>query len=55
MLFLKKEDNMAKKTAKKDKKKDKPAQSTSALKVVENKTDNDRKVLEKGQKKETKN
>jgi len=51
---LKKEDNMAKKTAKKDKKKDKPAQSTSALKVVENKTDNDRKVLEKGQKKDKK-
>ena len=45
---------MAKKTAKKDKNKDKPAKSSSALKVVENKIDTDKKVLEKGQKKEKK-
>jgi len=45
---------MAKKTAKKAKNKQKPGQSTSALKVVENKTGNDRKVLEKGQKKDIK-
>jgi len=45
---------MAKKTAKKAKNKQKPGQSTSALKVVENKTGNDRKVLEKGQKKDKK-
>jgi polyphosphate kinase 2 len=54
MNFLKKEDNMAKKTAKKDKKKDKPVKSPSALKVVENNIDTDKKVLEKGQKKEKK-
>jgi len=53
-LFRKKEDNVAKKTAKKAKNKQKPGQSTSALKVVENKTGNDRKVLEKGQKKDIK-
>ena len=45
---------MSKKTAKKDKKKDKHAQSTSALKVVENKIDTEKEVLEKGQKKEKK-
>jgi len=45
---------VAKKTAKKAKNKQKPGQSTSALKVVENKTGNDRKVLEKGQKKDIK-
>ena len=54
MLFWKKEDNMAKKAAKKDKKKDKPVKSSSTLKVVENKIDNDKKALEKGQKKEKK-
>jgi polyphosphate kinase len=54
MLFWKKEDNMAKKAVKKDKKKDKPAKSSSALTVVENKIDTDKKVLEKGQKKEKK-
>jgi polyphosphate kinase 2 len=54
MLFWKQEDNMAKKAAKKDKKKDKPVKSSSTLKVVENKIDNDKKALEEGQKKEKK-
>ena len=45
---------MAKKAAKKDKKKDKPVKSSSTLKVVENKIDNDKKAFEKGQKKEKK-
>jgi polyphosphate kinase 2 len=50
MLF-KKGDDMAKKSVKKDKKKDKPAKSSFALKVVENKIDGDKKVSEKGHKK----
>jgi polyphosphate kinase 2 len=54
MLFWKQEDNMAKKAAKKDKKKDKPVKSSSTLKVVENKIDNDKKAVEAGQKKEKK-
>jgi polyphosphate kinase 2 len=54
MLFWKKEDNMAKKAAKKDKKKDKPVKSSSTLKVIEKKIDSDKKALEKGQKKEEK-
>ena len=45
---------MAKKAAKKDKKKDKPVKSSSTLKVVENKIDNDKKALEEGRKKEKK-
>jgi polyphosphate kinase 2 len=45
---------MAKKAAKKDKKKDKPVESSPALKVVENKIDNDKKAPEKGQNKEIK-
>jgi polyphosphate kinase 2 len=54
MLFWKQEDNMAKKAAKRDKKKDKPVKSSSTLKVVENKIDNDKKALEEGRKKEKK-
>jgi polyphosphate kinase 2 len=49
---LEKEDNMAKKAVKKHKKKDKPVKSSSTLKLVENKIDNDKKALEKGQKNE---
>jgi len=45
---------MAKKAAKRDKKKDKPVKSSSTLKVVENKIDNDKKALEEGRKKEKK-
>jgi polyphosphate kinase 2 len=50
----KKEDDMAKKPSKRDKKKDNPAQSSSALKVVQNKINTDEKASEKGQKKEKK-
>ena len=45
---------MAKKPSKRDKKKDNPAQSSSALKVVQNKINSDEKASEKGQKKEKK-
>ena len=54
MLFRKKEDNMAKKTAKKDKKKEKHVKSSKADKVAENTIDTDKKILDKGHKKEPK-
>jgi polyphosphate kinase 2 len=54
MLFRKKEDNMAKKTAKKTDKKEKQVKSSPELKVAENTIDTDKKVSEKTNKKETK-
>jgi polyphosphate kinase 2 len=54
MHFRKKEDNMAKKTAKKNDKKEKQVKSSPELKVAENAIDTDKKVSEKGNKKETK-
>jgi polyphosphate kinase 2 len=54
MLFCKKEDNMAKKTVKKDKRKAKHVKSESALKVPEKTIVTNKKVLEKGDKKDAK-